>query len=727
MVKEKLEQGAMNLEDNLQENSKEKTIYVESLQEESSKEEAAPKKGKLKKKNKHAKEPKALSIEENYYIDEDGDKISPPNREIFEEMTGISVDRNYIYDYKPENINEVKENNEIVEVKNEVVNQNSVYHPRKKSNNGDNVMDQSSSEIETRQGDIYSDDFEYTSRKQRKDVIGMYKFAKKSIKTKIILVSILTVLLFLVECIDIFVKTPIAFLSNPYVLTVTNFVIFLACVAICYEQLYHGAKSIFTKEYIPESVVSVSVLCAVIHSLLMLLFISFESNSNQYKLFNFPVALVLVCSLVYSYINVTREKYGFGVISSKDIKYYLDKPTKSDDFETESYSSSFEEYEFEISKIKKTAFVKNYFTNTNTPPKLSSYLSIYITCSLLISAVLAIISLFNNYGFFNAVSVWYTGVLFTLPVGILFSYSVPFLKGNKYLYEDETAIIGEKAINEFATTDSVFVNDTTAFPPYNVKLTHFQTFGNIKTETILFYAAKGFSVVGGPLADVFGCATKDAHQKESVAKFSCAGKDYFCVNIDGGTVIFADRDGMESRGIDVGPKSENEASSSVLYMACNSTLCAKFFLTYKFDSEFIEIVTNLNKSKVGVGIRTFDPNINQQLIDDLTKGIKINLKVIRTVSEDSIPVITAESEAKIVSRSHSKYLLKAVPVCKKISKIRKVTRVLKVIASLAGATAVGLSLFGMFSFVNSIVIAGYQIAIIMIMFFITSIIMPTSK
>lgn len=726
MEKEKLDQGQLNSNENFEVNSNEKTVYIESSQNTKNEENTKNKK-KFNKKSKRLNEPQALSIEDNYYVDEDGDIIAPPNREVFEKITSGSDTHNYANDSKNVKNNGVIDSNDEISIYREINNKNKSYQPRKKTNNSDNAIDSPSSEIETRQGDIYSDDFEYTNRKQRKDVIGMYKFAKKNIKTKLILVSILTVLLFLIECIDLFVKTPIAFLSNPYVLTITNLVIILACASISYEQLYHGAKSIFSKEYIPESVVFVSVLCSIIHSLLMLVFISFENDSRQYKLYNFPVAVALVCVLVYSYLNVTREKYGFGVISSKDIKYYLEKSTKNDDYETESYSSSFDEYEYDVSKIKKTSFVNNYFANTNSAPKLSTYLSIYITCALLVSATLAVISLFNDYGFFNAVSVWYIGVLFTLPVGLLFSYSVPFLKGNKYLYEDETAIIGEKAINEFATTDTVFVNDTTAFPPYNVKLTHFQTYGSIKTETILFYAAKGFSVVGGPLADVFGCATKEAHQKESVASFGCAGKDYFCVKIDQETIVFADRDGMSSRGIDVGGISENEASSSVLYMACNGTLCAKFFLTYKFDNEFLEIVMNLNKNKVGVGIRTFDPNVNQQLVNDLTKGLKINLKVIRTVSEDSIPVVSAENEARIVSRSHSKYLLKAIPVCKKISKIRKATRVLKILASLAGAALVGLSLFGAFSYINSIFITCYHLAIMAVMFFITSIVMPTTK
>ena len=718
MKKEKLDQIKIDLETDSK-------LSVQKNLEEDVQKLNAESNVKASKKTKKQKEPQTISIEESYYIDEDGDKIAPPNREIFKKITGFAYSEQ-INDGKNKDSDVNNSHAEKNKSNNASAGENSSRHQKKKEIVIDNSVDLPSSEIETRQGDIYSDYYEYTSRKQRKDVIGMYKYAKRNIRTKIVLVSILTILLFLIENINLFIVTPIKFLSNPYILTSCNIFVFLLCAALSYEQLYHGMKSISSKEYIPESVAVVATVCAMAHSVLMLLFISFE---NEAKLYNFPVAIVLICVLLYSYLNVSREKYGFGVVSSKDVKYYLEKATKGDDdSETETFSSSVDEFEGEIARIKKTVFISDYFANTNTPPKLRSYLSIYLTCSLLIPAILAIVSLFiESDFFFKAVSLWYVGVLLMMPVGVLFSYSVPFLKGNKYLYDDETAIIGENAINEFASTDVASVNDTTAFPPYNVKLTEFQTFANIKTEKILFYATQGFMVVGGPLADVFGSATKDAYNDAAEVKFSCAGKNYFCVKIDGDTVIFADRDGIISCGIDAGNMEENEAESSVLYMACNSTLCAKFFLTYRFDSDFLEIVSNLNKNKVSVGIRTFDPNINQELIKKLTQGAKVDLRVIRLVYEDSISSVSQKSEGKIVSRSHSKYLLKAIPVCKKISKIRKVTKVLKILASITGATLVGLSLFGMFSMINSIFITCYHLAVMFLMWLITIIVMPSLK
>ena len=673
-----------------------------------------------KKRSKPKKEPETISIEENYYIDEEGDRLAPPKKDIFEKLSGITnlddcIDSSNNSDSdNSENFKEAMQSDS----DNEAVS-------RKKNKFSDNIVDQDSGEVEAQQGNIYSDSFEYTHRKQRKDVIGMYKFAKSNIRTKIIFVSILSVILFFIENISLFIKSPTGFLSNPYVLTISNTVVLLICAIISYEQLYHGVKSIASKDYIPESVAVVATICSLIHSLLMILFISFE---NEPRLYNFPVAIILLSSLIYSYITVSREKYGFGVVSSKDVKYYLEKATRGDDdSETETFSSSIDDFEGEIARVKKTTFISKYFANTNTPPMLRSYLSIYLTASIVIPAILAIVSLFNGYDFFKAVNVLYVGILFMLPVGILYSYSVPFLKGNRYLYNDDTAIIGENAIPEFTSTDVASVNDTTAFPPYNVKLTFFQVFNKFKTEKVLYYAASGFSVVGGPLAEVFGSATKEAFTKSADAEFTCAGKDYFCVKINGDTVVFADRNGMSSRGIDVGAMSENEGSSSVLYMACNSVLCAKIFLDYSIDEEFVEIVTNLNKNKVTVGIRTFDPNINQALISDLTKGIKVDLKVIRLVYEEAIPVMSVKSEGKIVSRGQSKHLLKAIPVCKKISNIRKATRVIKILASLAGATMVGLSIFGLFSLINSVFITCYQLAVMLVMAIITAIVMPKSK
>ena len=592
--------------------------------------------------------------------------------------------------------------------------------------NGD--KSNSSADMEALQSDVHSDYYEYTDRQQRKEIVGMYKYAKKNIKIKTIIASVFAVLLFFIENIGIFVQNPTGIFANPYVIIASSFVCLVVCGALAYEQLYHGIRSIFRKDYIPESVAVVASICAIVHTIMMLISVLLSNENNVPQLFNFPVAFIIVYVLLYSYLNVSREKYGFSIVCTKDIKFYLEMLDNEEaEAENETFSGTSGDFEGEVARVNKTGFIKNYFANTNAMPNLHSFLGIYYTLALLIPAIFAIISLFVTPDFFNAVSVWYIGALLMLPVGILFSYSVPFLISNKRLYEEEVTIIGENAITEFANADVVSVNDTTVFPPYNVKLTNFQVYNGFKTEKILYYAASGFASVGGPLAHVFDSATKDAFQKSKKAKFVCSGRSYLCINVDGDTIIFADRYGMSAQGIDVGPDKDDDDELSVMYMACNSSLCAKIYLRYTMDKDFAEIAEFLNKNKIGIGIRSFDPNINNELIKMQITHKKADIKVIRLTQEEEVASATARNEGKIVTKGPSKSLLKAVPMCKKIVKNRKVLGGLKIFSSVMGALLLGLSIFGKLVIGFSAIVVGYYIALIALMLCVTFVMIPSLK
>ena len=96
MGKEKLNQMKIDLETDI-EASEQNSLEQKDVEQEPS----SDKNKKTKKKTKKIKEPQTISIEENYYIDEDGDKIAPPNREIFEDdiLTREQVKKDSIFEY----------------------------------------------------------------------------------------------------------------------------------------------------------------------------------------------------------------------------------------------------------------------------------------------------------------------------------------------------------------------------------------------------------------------------------------------------------------------------------------------------------------------------------------------------------------------------------------------------------------------------------------------------
>ena len=42
---------------------------------------------------------------------------------------------------------------------------------------------------------------------------------------------------------------------------------------------------------------------------------------------------------------------------------------------------------------------------------------------------------------------------------------------------------------------------------------------------------------------------------------------------------------MSAQGIDVGIEKEEDEEISIMYMACNGSLCSKMYLKYKIDEE----------------------------------------------------------------------------------------------------------------------------------------------
>ena len=670
-------------------------------------------------------EPHGISINITPDDDINEDDFVSPNKEIFQKVAGdISGSGNLFYWHGRE-----KEKTGDFEL-NEAYSRTAQTDKRFNEAFGQSMHAVSDKQSDDDQNDDDQVDYEYNDRLQRKEIIGMYKYAKSSLKTKLILSSIFAIVIFLVENLTILIPNAptiweyFDIYKHPYIHTIISLIALVACALFAYEQLYHGIKSIFKRNFIPESVAGIALGIALINNLFQ--FISVSVFHQPPALYNFPVAIIIVTTIMYSYINVARERFGFGVVSSKNSKFFLERVFESDaeaEFDTFT-STSNGEFKGEIARVGRTTFVKNYFANTNAPVNLTGFLKIYYFFVLIVSLVFAVVAMFKNYNLADSLTYFSICALILLPVGTLFAYSIPFYFGNKTLYDDEVSIIGENAIDDFSKMDVVAVNDTSAFPPSNVKLTYFNVYNNFTMEDVIYYAASGFSVVGGPLAEVFDAATNNAVAKSKQVKFTCAGRSYLCVSIDGHNVIFADKFGMTAQGIEVGAERDDVEDVSVMYTACDGVLCAKMYIKYQIDEEFVKTAISSNKNGLIIGIRTFDPNISNDLLAKITGFEKHDVRVIKLSNPKEVPTHTPKKDARIVSKGRSSALLKAIPVCKRISTIRKVIKALKIVASVLGGTYIGLCIFGVLGLLPSVAIVLYYLAFFVIMLLLTIIMLP---
>ena len=144
-------------------------------------------------------------------------------------------------------------------------------------------------------------------------------------------------------------------------------------------------------------------------------------------------------------------------------------------------------------------------------------------------------------------------------------------------------------------------------------------------------------------------------------------------------------------------------------------------INYIIDEEFAKTVRSLNKNGTAVMIRTFDPNLNNEIIKKQTVFKKSELCVIKLNDNSQISKEIDKADSGIVSKGRSRSLLKAIPVCKNITKIRKAALIVKVIASITGLTLLGLTVFGVISSVPTLFVGLFYVPWMLIIFAISAI------
>ncbi|MBQ8546680.1 MAG: hypothetical protein IJ437_07055 [Clostridia bacterium] len=584
---------------------------------------------------------------------------------------------------------------------------------------------------------------EYTDVSERQQIRENYKILKRKNIRKIVISVIFAIILFLQENVFRFIEIEgfdyFNMSAHPYIHIIISFVALFTCAICARDQIVQGTRSIFKKDYTPDSVAPIALIAGVLQTLITLLFVAI-SYGTHIMLFNFPVAAVLIGSIIYFHLNIKRERYGFAVVSFDHPKFVLEKVQENnaesefDTFTTTTTSGG--DYIGEIARTAKTPFVKNFFYNTNTTVDIRKYLKFYYIFAFAIPLALAIVSMFidkTDLNVYMAFTYFFVGLFCVLPVGILFSYSVPFLIANTRLYtSDKVSIIGEEAIVNFAGIDAVVVNDTAAFPYKNVKVSPINLYNSFTFEQVAYYAASGFSVVGGSLAQVFNNMLDGSMSKSSKVKFVCAGRNYLRVTVDGHAIIFADKNGMTIQNIEVGGEHEDNKGLSIMYMACDGELCSKMYIDYRINKEFLQTTKYVNSKNMIVGIRTFDPNISNDLINRITGFTKKQVKVIKLTSISDIPSTTQRRDGQIVSKGSSCALLRAIPMCRRILKTRKVIKAIKIISSVLGLAYLGVCIFSPFSFGPLNVLPSGSIVLLhmvfaFIMYIVTCMILPKKK
>lgn len=566
---------------------------------------------------------------------------------------------------------------------------------------------------QTAQMQAVEEPVEFTSRDQIGEILTAYKSRYYTLAVRIAAAIALIAALFVVENFSLLGLTMPKFMrptSYPVVYAMIDLQLVVLCGVLVWKQVVDGVKSLIALKPTPESLTAFVLAMSVIYTFASCL----SAPMEGFALYNLPVVFAVLLSLIYEFMNLKRDVFSFNVVSSKKKKFVVTPVSDTTESLEREVFNDYVPSDSQIIRVGKTDFVDGFFARINEKGISKPIIGITIPVVMILSVAFFIISYIANRSVYTAFTMAFVTAVVTAPLTTFIIYSYPFYKASKDSYDNDSAIIGESSLVEYSGSSVISFEDKEVFPSGGVKVTSIKVYGNNRIDEIIYSLASAFIKVGGPLADVFSQATHDMGYSEDVELIEVED-DGFTVTIDDVQVYIGKASYMEKKDYEPpfdseAKKQELNASLGVLYIAFGGQLAAKVYVHYTIDSEFEAILAQLYKTGICVGIKSFDPNIDDLLLAKKIKAMKYPVKVIRSKTVEDIPHTFERCDSGIVSKRSVKALLKTVTLCERVSNAIKTNLIVKVLAMLIGVVVmVFIHAFGNSVELSSLYIMLYQL------------------
>lgn len=560
---------------------------------------------------------------------------------------------------------------------------------------------------------------EYSDPSENARIAEMYKKRNTVATVKMIAAAVLTIVLLVFENLPV-IGYQLSGAFDPYVYPVVNVMvnlqIVLVCAAMAWDSIKRGLKNLCKFKFTVDTVPAILLLASVVFSAVT----AYNAvPGKEPAMFNFPVALCFTFAAVNEYLTVRREIFSFNIISSRKPKLVMRNLSTRDalleseavaDMELDSTVAD----EGDIIKIQETDFVDGYFWRTKNRSGVNDgFVGLAVIISALLTVAVGIYAGISKQS--DCITAGYATLTAALPASMLIIGAYPFYRANRRAYENDCTIIGEGSVEEYSGVGVLSFDDVNVFPSSNVKVRNVRLFNNSRIDKVLYYAASVFATTGGPLADVFEVATMETGHSSNVQILE-TGSGYIEASVNGKNIIFGRAAALSRLGIIipddvVSDTSDVPSDCSVMYMIYQRKLVSKMVVNYVIEPDFEYILKQLTGSGMCVCVKTFDPNIDEDMIyRQMRSSSKYSLRVIKYKSTDEITKYAKHAEGGIVSRGTTKALLHTVSACDRIISAQKTGYIIGVLSAIFGAAIVGTMLIaGSFSALYSVYIVLCQL------------------
>lgn len=564
------------------------------------------------------------------------------------------------------------------------------------------------------------DHVEFTDTIQAKDFAYEYKVKRRNIRFRIIAAFIVTALLAIYENIEPITKllsgSPKQFAGvfdpavYPVVHIMASLQLMLLVAILALPEIVSGVRKLFKGYPTPESLTAVLMVFGVVYSGIASYF---ADPLKPIYLYNAVPAMSGLMTLLYSRMNIKREMMSFFIAGSKKTKYVMRRMT-DDDAVNNFYSDDEEVDEGEIMQIEKAGFVDGFFSRMAVPDGMSTtYMTIIMCVAVAASVIFGVISGISSKSAMDVSSSIYLMLLVLSPLSLYISFSYPFYRFSKAAFKINSAVVGNGSLEEYATTSVVTLSDTNLFPSVGVKVQNIRIYNNARIDRLLYYASSVFAKAGGPLADVFEVATIEMGNSDDV-EILAADKGFLDTKTDGINITFGSYAALTAREFDI-PEDiamddvDFSDEMSIMYMFREKVLVAKMYIKYVIDGDFETIISQFDDFGMYVCVKTYDPNIDEDMIASKLDIESCPVKVVRFANEAEVECYSERSDSGLVSLSSPKSLLQLLPYCDKTIHTRRTGGALTIMSIIISLILMVIfKISGSLSEVNSLYVCLYH-------------------
>lgn len=537
---------------------------------------------------------------------------------------------------------------------------------------------------------IVSEHAEYTDPIQARDIAGEYKKRRRGVSVRLFFAFIPAILLLIFENISVITELitgtakqfagPLDPAKYPVVYIMVSLQLLLLCAVLALPELRHGAKRLFSGAPTPESITLLLVATGIGLSAVSAYFAKDTSNIVTY---NAVSAASVIMTLIYSRLNIKREMMTFYVVGSKKRKYAM--KNVPDEESLLDMTDCDEDMYGDVMRVEQCGFIDGFFSRISTPDTMTGAFVAGIMAMAVAAAVLfGIFTSRSGSDVVSTASNIYLALIAMTPFALQLTFSYPFYRASLAASENDSAIVGECSLDEYASAAVVSFDDGNLFPSFGVKVQNIRIYNNARIDRVLYYASSVFKSAGGPLSDVFEVATMEMGRSDSVEIID-ADTGYLEARVDGVRIVFGSRAALGDKGYEIADSIalddvDFSDELSIMYMFREDMLISKMYIKYVLDGDTESMLRQFRDYGMYLCVRTYDPNIDEDMICSKLEMNDVPLKVVRYRSADDVKGSCEKTDSGFVTYSSPKTLLQLLPFCDKVIHTKRTCAALTVMS-----------------------------------------------